>query len=536
MSSLMKGTAILTIGLFLSKVLGLIYLFPFYAIIGEENLGLYQYAYITYSIMLAIAISGLPIAVSKFVAKYNAKQDYEAGRRLFKSGILIMLMTGAVSFILLNLLAQPIANIVIEDDEQVFTVDQIATVIRWVSFALLVVPLMSLIRGFFQGYNHYIPTSVSQLIEQIVRIIVLLGGSFIVVKLLGKSPDTAINFAAFAAFVGAVAGLVVLYFYWKKLRPKMDVLLLENVSSEEPSLKKIYKEILHYSIPVVFVGLSNPLYQFIDMLTFNRAMISIGLAKVTDTYLMMLNLTTQKVVIIPVMLATGFSMALIPSITKYYTLNQFSTIRGELDKTYQILLFITVPASVGISILAPEIYTVLYEQSEMGGKILAAHAPLAILFALFAVTAAILQGIDYQKWIIFSLLMGIFIKVVLNTPLIERMETFGAIIATAIGYGVSIIINLIVIQKVLQYRSKLVFRRTVLIFILTFVMAASVLLVNHLLHMLGTPSNKFVTAIYLAISVIVGVVVYGYLSLRIRLAQKLLGNRITKIANKIGIR
>ena len=536
MSSLMKGTAILTIGLFLSKVLGLVYLFPFYAIIGEENLGLYQYAYITYSIMLSIAISGLPIAVSKFVAKYNANQDYQAGRRLFKSGILVMLITGALSFILLNLLAEPIANIVIDDDEQIFSVDQIATVIRWVSFALLVVPLMSLVRGFFQGYNHYIPTSVSQLIEQIVRIIVLLGGSFIVVKLLGKSPDTAINFAAFAAFVGAIAGLVILYFYWKKFRPEMDALLLKNVSSEKSSLKKIYKEILHYSIPVVFVGLSNSLFQFVDMLTFNRAMISIGLAKVTDTYLMMLNLTTQKVVIIPVMLATGFSMALIPSISKYFTLNQFSTIHGELDKTYQILLFITVPASVGISILAPEIYTVLYEQSEMGGKILSAHAPLAILFALFIVTAAILQGIDYQKWIVLSLLTGIFIKLVLNTPLIERMETFGAILATAIGYSVSIIINLIVIQKVLQYRSKLVFRRTVLILILTAVMACSVLLVNHLLQLLAPPSNKFITAIYLIICVGVGAGVYGYLSLRLNLAQKLLGHRVVKIANKLGIK
>lgn len=79
MSSLMKGTAILTIGLFLSKVLGLIYVFPFYSIVGEENIGLYQYSYVPYNIMLSIAISGLPIAVSKFVSKYNALGDYEAG-------------------------------------------------------------------------------------------------------------------------------------------------------------------------------------------------------------------------------------------------------------------------------------------------------------------------------------------------------------------------------------------------------------------------------------------------------------------------
>ncbi len=91
-----ERTAILTIGMFLSKVLGLIYIFPFYAIVGEENIGLYQYAYIPYTIMLSIAISGVPIAVSKFVSKYNAMGDYETGRSLLKSGMIIMICTGIV--------------------------------------------------------------------------------------------------------------------------------------------------------------------------------------------------------------------------------------------------------------------------------------------------------------------------------------------------------------------------------------------------------------------------------------------------------
>lgn len=536
MSSLMKGTAILTIGLFLSKVLGLVYVFPFYSIVGEENIGLYQYAYIPYNIMLSIAISGLPIAVSKFVSKYNAIGDYEAGRRLFKSGFSVMLITGVVSFIFLNLLANPIANIVIEDDEQIYSVEQIASVIRWVSYALLAVPIMSLIRGFFQGYNHYMPTSVSQLVEQIVRIIVLLGGSFIVVVLLDGKTETAIKFAVFAAFVGALGGLVVLYFYWKKLKPEMNTLLLSNVSSGELSYKDIYKEIIQYSIPIVFVGMSNSLFQLIDMLTFNSAMISIGLAKVTDTYLTMLNFTTQKIVIIPVMLATGFSMALIPTITKHFTLGEYGVLHHSMDKTYQILLFITVPASFGIAVLAPDIYHVLYEQSEMGAEVLAHYAPLAILFALFSVTAAILQGIDYQKWIIFSLLTGLLIKLMLNTPLIKAMEVDGAILATAIGYIVTILINIAVIHKVLHYRSKVVFRRTLLISILTFIMCVAVIATNKLLYIIAEPSNKGITALYLLICVGVGVIIYGYASFRLGLAQKLLGERIAKLGNKLGFK
>lgn len=536
MSELMKGATILTLGLFLSKFLGLVYIFPFYAIVGEENVGLYQYAYIPYNIMLSIAISGFPLAVSKFVSKYNALGDYEAGHRLMKSGVWAMILSGIASFAILNLLATPIAHIVIADDEQIYSVDQIAEVIRWVSFALIVVPFMSLFRGFFQGYGQYMPTSASQLVEQIARIIVLLGGSFLVIVVFKGEPATAINFAVFAAFIGALAGIGVLYFYWKKFRGDLNEKLATSVSSGYLSYPKIYKEVITYSIPFVIVGLAGSLFQLVDMLTFNKTMNSIGLAKVTDIYFMMLNFSTHKVVMIPVMLATGLSMALIPTITKYYTLGEFDLLRGALDKTYQILLFITLPAVFGISILAPEIYHVLYEQSDMGAMVLAHYAPVAILFALFTVSAALLQGIDYQKWVVFSLLTGLLVKLVLNISLIKLFEVDGAIIATALGYLTSITINIVVIHRTLNYRSLMVKRRILLIFILTAIMAITVGLVDAMLNMIAPAQSKLLAFLYSMICIAIGVGTYGYLSLRLGLAQKLLGARVVKIANKLGFK
>lgn len=537
MSSLMKGTAILTLGMFLSKVLGLIYIFPFYAIVGEENVALYQYAYIPYSIMLAIAISGAPIAVSKFVSKYNSIGDYESGRKLMKSGILIMLITGFLSFIALFMLATPIAGLVIKSEEQVFTVEQIASVIRWVSFALIVVPFMSLWRGFFQGYGKMQPTAVSQLVEQIVRIVVLLGGSFLVVIVFKGSAQTAISFAVFAAFIGAIGGLVVLFYYWKRYQPEFNLLRSQSITSTQLPMSSIYKEVITYSIPMVFVGIANPLFQLVDMLTFNGAMTSIGLADVTDKYLSMLNFTTHKVVIIPVMLATGFSMALVPTITKYFTQGEYLSLRHAMDKTYQILIFITLPAVVGISLLANEIYFVLYSESEMGASILAHYAPVAILFALFQVTAALLQGIDFQKWIVFSLLSGILVKLVLNIPLVRAMEADGAILATAIGYGVSILINMFVLKRTLNYKSKMVLRRVILIVLLTATMALNVLVAYKLLEVvMGPVDSKFSAIVFCVVCTTVGIVVYGYLSLRLGLAQKLLGERLTRFTSKFGFK
>src|SRR5690606_26872284 len=132
--------------------------------VGKENIGLYQYAYIPYNLMLALAISGAPIAFSKFVAKYNSLGDYETGRRLLKSGLLTMLVTGVAAFLVLYLFAEPLARVTIADNEKIHSLEDVTEAIRWVSFALIVVPFMSLWRGFFQGYNFMMPTAVSQLI------------------------------------------------------------------------------------------------------------------------------------------------------------------------------------------------------------------------------------------------------------------------------------------------------------------------------------------------------------------------------------
>lgn len=534
MSSLMKGTAILTIGLFLSKLLGLIYIFPFYAIVGEENIGLYNYAYIPYNIMLSIAIAGLPIAVSKFVSKYNALGDYDAGRRLVKTGALLMTLTGVAAFILMNLLATPLANIVIDDAEQTFTVEQVANVIQWVSYALIVVPFMSLVRGYLQGYGHYLPTSVSQLVEQILRIIFLLGGAFFVVNVMDGNEITAINFAVFAAFIGALGGLVTLFYFWKKLRPEIKAVQTVAPKEHRLSYSDMYKEIFKYSIPVVFVGLGSSLFQLVDLLTFNRAMIASGISGViSDTYFTMLNLLTQKIVMIPVVLATGFSMAIIPTVTKFYTEGNMRLVHNAMDKTYQVLLFITVPAAIGISILAEDLYHFFYSYSEMGTQVLSHYAPVAIFFALFTVTAAMLQGINYQKWVIFSLLMGLFVKTVLNTPLIHLMSVDGAILATALGYGVTIAINLFVIKKVTNYDAKVVFRRIILIIILTLLMALAVWLTNIALSAIAPAETKILALVYAIISALVGVLVYGIISFKLGLAQLLLGDKLTKIARKL---
>lgn len=533
-SNLVKGTAILTIGLFLSKALGLLYVIPFYAIVGQENIGLYQYAYIPYNLALAVAISGAPLAISKFVSKYNAVGDYATGRKLMKSGMLVMVVTGILSFLILFFLAEPIAHLVVVDDDQRYTLAEITSVIRWVSYALLVVPLMSIVRGYLQGNQKFEPTSVSQLVEQIVRIVFVLLGAFIVVNILDLSPRTAVKFAVFAAFIGALAGLAVLYKYWMKYKPEFNQLYESSPPASDITFFDMYKEVIGYTIPFILVGVINPLYQFVDMITFNNAMKSIGLSDVTDDFFTMLNFLTHKVVMIPVMVATGFSMALIPVITSYYTKKDQKGITRSLDQTFQIMLFLTVPMVLGLIVLSNETYTFLYSKSAAGAEVLASYAPVAILFGLFTVTAAILQGIDKHKWIVFTSLTGLLFKMVLNIPLIKLFEVNGAIAATAIGYAVAVAINIYVISRVLHYRSRMVFRRLILIGIFNVIMLVAVQLTLKGLLAISPVGGKMQALLYVLICAFVGAAVYGALSLKSGLAQKLFGDRLTKITKKLG--
>ncbi|WP_392454115.1 oligosaccharide flippase family protein [Chryseomicrobium aureum] len=542
--NLLKGTMILTLGLVLSRILGVLYVIPFYQLIGEEYVVLYQYAYVPYTIMLAIAVSGVPVAVSKFVSKYNAMGDYATGRKLVKSSGLIMLGTGFVGFLVLFFMAQPLAEIVMNqqasgdvDENLPFNVNDVATVIKYVSFAVLVVPAMSLIRGFFQGYQHMTPTAVSQLIEQIVRIAVLLVGAFVVVKLIGGTEKTAVSFAVFAAFIGALASMGVLFWYWKKLRPEFDEMMNYTGTTESTrSLKTIYKEMLIYTVPFALVGVINPLFQFIDMITFVSSMEAIGVAKGTaNTLLGMLNFSSHKLVMIPVMLAMGFAMTLIPLITTYYAKQDIAGLTRSLNQTFQILVFLTLPAALGISLLSYEFYTVFYEASETGASILAAYAPVAILFALYPVTTAILQGIDQQKLIILNLMIGILVKMLLNVPFIKVFETNGAILATSVGYLTAITLNFLVIRYFLAYETKMLFRRLILIVALTAVMLVLAFFTKELLELFLNPDSKLQSIVIIAGAAGVGAAFYGFVSLKLGLAQKLFGERLTRFTRKLGI-
>lgn len=533
MSRLLRGTLILSAATFFSKFIGLIFVIPFTNLVGVQGMALYGYAYIPYTILLSISTMGVPLAVSKFVSKYNALGDYAAGRKLLKSGLLVMTITGILAFLILYLSAPALAHQIIDErGGKGNSIADITLVIRMVSTALIIVPSMSLIRGYFQGFQSMGPTAVSQVIEQIVRILFILIASFIVMNILDGKTTTAVALSTFAATLGALAGLIVLLWYWAKRKPHLKKMYDKSKPVANISIIDIYKETIKYAIPFVAVGLAIPLYQMVDQFTIVKTLKDYGYTQEkAESVFAIITQIAHKLVMIPVSLATALALTLIPVITKSFTQNNKEILHKQITQTFQMVLYLTAPAAIGLAVLAYPAYGALFGMPSMetGGFYLQWYAPTALWFALFTVTAAILQGLNQQRFAFISLSVGFLAKLLLNKPLLLVFAGTGSVIATDIGYTLSILFNLYIIKKYSGFSFKWVYRRTVLMTVFIVIMSIAVIGVTSLL---GKPDTRLDTIIELTVGILTGGAVYIFLSYRSGLLTIILGDRIPFLKRK----
>ena len=529
MSNIVRSSMLLTGATFLSKFLGMIYLIPFNALVGAEGGTLYSFAYVPYNIMLSIATIGIPLAISKSVAKYNTLGDYETGRRMLKSASLLMLITGIISFIILFFAAEPIAEFSINKNNQgTITIEDAVLVIRAVSFALIIIPAMSVIRGFFQGYESMGPTALSQLTEQIVRIAFVLVSVFMVVVIFKGSIATAVGFATFGAFVGAVGSWVILLLYWKKRKPYLDRQLVNQTFSNNIPTKNLFRELLSYSGPFIIVGLATSLYQLVDQFTFQRAMVAGG-HEGWEGALGAVNTYAHKLVIIPGTLATGLSLAILPALTKTFAQKNMPLLHQQINQSLQIVLVLVIPASVGLTVLSYEAYGTLYGMKNitLTGELLAWYAPTGIFFSLFTVTASILQGINKQNFTVSSLMAGLLPKILLKSYLIQTLGAKGAIYGTFIAVGIAVALNLWRIKVSVQFPFKQTIKRTLLIGIFIVFMCLAVWIVKLIFGLfLPYENERWAAMIMLIIGVTVGGGVYLYFAYASTLLERVFGGRV----------
>lgn len=525
MSKILKGTMLLTAGTFLSKFLGMIYTVPFENMVGTEGTDLFSIAYVPYSILLSLSSMGVPVAVSKFVSKYNSLGDYETGQRMLKAGLTLMSITGVIAFLMLYFSAEQVAIWTIGPDSD--RLGHATMVIQMVSFALLVIPPMSITRGFFQGHESMAPTAVSQVVEQIVRIVFLLASAFIIVQVLGGPIHQAVGFATFAAFIGGIASCIVLYVYWRKRKPFLENQLQAQEYTYGLSNKEMFKELFTYAGPFILVGIATPLYQLVDQFTLEKAIKASG-AEYNNAF-SIINFLSHKLIMIPVTLGLGLSLALLPAITQAFTKNEMSRLNKQINQALQIVALLIIPAVVGLSVVAWEAYATFYgvDHIEYRGDLLRWYAPVGLFLALYTVTSSILQGVNKQNFAVVSLGTGILLKISLNWWLIQLLGAKGAILATGIGVAAAVGLNFWRIFTTIEFSYKQLLKRTLLVVILTAVMAITVIIVKWLLGFVFDPTeNRLHALIVLILSIGAGGIVYLWTAYKTTLLEHVLGGRV----------
>ena len=453
-NSFLQGAFIATFGIILCKIMGILYVIPFHAIIGEQGGALYAYAYNIYSIFLSISQAGIPLAMSKIISEYYTLGYYDAKERAFKIAKKFLTVVGIICFLILFIFADKIAYMIIGDVTGGNTQEDITFVIRLISTAILVIPTLSVSRGYFQGHRFITPTTISQILEQLTRVLIIVMGSFLMYKVFHMSLKATVGCAVFAATIGGIVSYA--YLFWKERKNKKE-LLKQEVKLKEPKItnKEIMKKILVYSIPFIMIDLFRSLYNSVDVLTLVKTLVNdIGYTtKDAESILSIISTWGLKINMIIISIVSGIMTSLIPNLTASFVQNDMKGVSDKINKTYQIILFCTLPMTVGLSFLAKPVWTIFYGASKYGSVTYQYLVFVALATALFTSTVMIVQLLKEYKTVFFSLLSGMLVKIILNIPLIHSFNKmglpafYGAITATILGFLTSTLISIIVLKK-----------------------------------------------------------------------------------------
>lgn len=537
-NSLLKGSAWITAGSVFSRILGAIYIIPWISWLGAHYTSanaIYSKGYNVYSLLLVFSAAGIPGAISKQVAHYNSLNEYALGQKLFKQGLKIMALFGLVGALVLYVGA-PLLSVV---DFKTFQIDtRTIPLFRSLSFAILVIPVMSITRGFFQGYNDMAPSAISQFFEQLARVIYLLGATYLIMQVQKGNYVDAVTQSTFAAFIGALAGILVLVIIYMHRKKELDQLALQSANNLDISTSEIIRQIIHQAIPFIILDSGITVFQIFDQYSFYPMMRDFVVASrdQLDAYFAVFNFNAQKLVMIIVSLATALSLTVIPLLAGAHARKDIKGIREQINDGLELFLFVMFPAAFGMSALARPLYTLFYFQNDLGTWVLQFYSYIAVFLGLFTVLAAMLQGLYMNRLAIIYLVVGIGVKIVMQYPMIFLFKVFGPLIATGLGMVTTCGLMLWALYRSYHFNIGRLIRRTFAMVVFSVIMLIGVAIVVKLFSLVLNPSSRFATILPLVIGVLVGVAIYGYLVLKTQLADRILGSRVAGIRRRFGIK
>ena len=532
-AQMLRGTVWLTASNFISRLLGAAYIIPWYIWMGKhgaEANGLFTMGYNIYAWFLLISTAGVPVAVAKQVAKYNTKGQEEHSFAMIRGFLKFMSLLGLVFAIIMYLLSPVFANLSGGGKDLI-------PVMQSLSWAVLIFPSMSVIRGFFQGHNNLKPYAISQIAEQVIRVIWMLLTAYFIMKVGSGDYVEAVTQSTFAAFIGMGASLLVLVYYlWET--GLLQHIIHRPESDNEIDTKALLWDTIREAIPFIVTGSAIQLFQIIDQMTYSNVMswftnFSRSELLVQFSYF---SANPNKITMILIAVATSIGGVGIPLLTENYVKGDFRAAGKLVQDNLTMLVAFLLPATIGAVAIAEPLYTVFYGKPDslaLGLFILAMLQ--TIILGLYTVLSPMIQALFQNRKAILYFGYGVLVKLILQVPFIYFFKAYGPLLSTTIGLMIPIVLMYKEIHVVTKFNRKTVFKRSLLTAILTFIMLLVVLLSALILGFVLKPNGRVTSMVYVALIGGVGIVVYGGLGLRLRFLDRFIGSKAASLRNKFHI-
>lgn len=490
-----------------SRIIGFIYRIPLQNTIGDAGMGYYSAAFQIYSIMLIISSYSLPVAVSKLVAARAAKGQYRNARRFFHGALLFATLTGGATCLVVLFGADTLAG-------NIMSMPKSAIALRMLAPTLLIVALMGVIRGYFQGLGTMVPTAFSQLVEQIVNAVVsVVAGVYLfeygakVAAILRDSdfqPAWGAAGGTLGTGAGALSGLLVLLimFIVHKRRIRKDI--IRDSARYVDSYGKIFSVILITVLPVI---LSTTIYNISDTLdqgVFNYVMDAKGFSSIKAEYWGIYAGKYRVLTNVPIALANALCSSIMPSLAACIENKERRLARHKVAIGIRFVMILSIPCAVGLAILGRPLISLMFTgEVEIPAMLLRMGSASVVFYSLSTLSNGVLQGIDKMRIPVRNAAIALVLHmgILYLTISVLDWKLYGVVVS-CMAFGLLMcILNWVSIARHLHYRQEI--RRTFIIPLISSIVMGGIMWL--LYFILARTTTELISVV---ITSVVGILVY----------------------------
>ena len=510
--SIIAGGLISSAGIFFAKFIGLFYAVPYNSMLGTaDNLAYYGVAFNIYSYLLNICTAGFPFAIATLIAKYSTRGDYQTSLLIKKLSASLMTCFGFGMMIIVILFSSPLAALVMPDEGD--SVKTMQMVLILISFALFFVPLLSSIRGFYQGLKHMEIYALSQVLEQVARVAFLLSASAIAVYALHKDQVWALYFGVISTSISAILAIMHLKLYDKKQMRELKRLAKTQEVAGNNDRREILKELVFIAFPYLIVAILGYSDTIVNTLFLSKGLEAHGN---TDAEILLIsgsiNYGVVKLMSIPMILAPGFSSAIIPHITTALTNHDLKLVRKNIRDCVDIVLYIGLPISFCLFVYAKPLYAILFPPAdpknlELLADILSWFSIEAFLNTIGPIFTALLMAVGLRRLNIRNLAIMMVVKFSVAYPLLKYFGYQGVVMSSILAMGIFITLDIYALTSRYKIRWKYTLHK-LLVILLAMAALFAVARGCDLIGLKGYGSGRMLSLLQLAVNGSLAMLVY----------------------------